>query len=633
MQRETVLALLILGSLGLTGAGVLPPVVGLAVLVLAVLAALARPHSSSTAYGSARMASYREAAQAGLLETQGLILGRADRLDDTRDPQRLLRIRDYVHLATFSPTGGGKGVSLVIPNLLTAPLSIVVTDIKDGENFRATAAWRRQRLGHRVFRFDPFATCGPGGDSFNPLDFIDDRALDFYDQCRDLANMLVVRTGNEMDPHWNDRAENVIAGMIAFTCATASPQDRNLTSVYRLVSSPDRFARALLAMEHLPSHHGVLATAAGNLAWLKDRELGGVLSTVARHLDFLASPAVAEALGSTRFDPRALQDPRQPATLYFCMPTARADSLPGLYRLLVGATLWVITRGAPSEDRRVLFLLDEAAQMGRLQVLERATTLLRGKGIRLWYFFQSHEQVSQCYGDQASVLLDNIGTKQYFHLNSLETAKTLSERIGAATVAVSQRQEGASSSRPQPQAFAPGQAGSTSHSTSVSRSEIARKVLFPDEILTLPRDTMLLFHKNLHVVAGSLVRYYADPEFAEFAACSQAGSPVPPRRAPWKSTRLRRPRVTRRRVAALLFLLSLAFWIALGVAPPLEDKLNRLLSSDSDALFAERIRVKRLARALDREDDRRRREAAEAAQLKQWRERRQALEHALERRQ
>ena len=31
----------------------------------------------------------------------------------------MIRIRDFVHLATFAPTGRGKGVSVLIPNLLS----------------------------------------------------------------------------------------------------------------------------------------------------------------------------------------------------------------------------------------------------------------------------------------------------------------------------------------------------------------------------------------------------------------------------------------------------------------------------------------------------------------------------------
>ena len=39
-----------------------------------------------------------------------------------------------------------------------------------------------------------------GGDRFNPFDWIDPKRPDFIEVCRDLANMLVVRTGKEHGP-------------------------------------------------------------------------------------------------------------------------------------------------------------------------------------------------------------------------------------------------------------------------------------------------------------------------------------------------------------------------------------------------------------------------------------------------
>ena len=52
--------------------------------------------------------------------------------------ERLLRVDDAIHLASFSPAGGGKGVGVIIPNLLSYRGNCVVVDPK-GENFRANS--------------------------------------------------------------------------------------------------------------------------------------------------------------------------------------------------------------------------------------------------------------------------------------------------------------------------------------------------------------------------------------------------------------------------------------------------------------------------------------------------------------
>ncbi|MFX9161874.1 type IV secretory system conjugative DNA transfer family protein, partial [Acinetobacter baumannii] len=74
-----------------------------------------------TTYGSARWADAREVRRAGLLGTDGVVLGRFD--------GRYLRHDGPEHVLCFAPTRSGKGVGLVIPTLLTWPNSTIVHDI------------------------------------------------------------------------------------------------------------------------------------------------------------------------------------------------------------------------------------------------------------------------------------------------------------------------------------------------------------------------------------------------------------------------------------------------------------------------------------------------------------------------
>ncbi len=92
--------------------------------------------------------------------------------------------QSFTHLATFAPTGRGKGISVLIVNLLSYRFSCVVTDPK-GELFQLTAEHRRRNSGIASSGLIRAELCGPGSDTCNPLDFIDDKADDFLDQCRD----------------------------------------------------------------------------------------------------------------------------------------------------------------------------------------------------------------------------------------------------------------------------------------------------------------------------------------------------------------------------------------------------------------------------------------------------------------
>ncbi|MCV6576744.1 MAG: type IV secretory system conjugative DNA transfer family protein [Cohaesibacter sp.] len=114
----------------------------------------------STHFGSARFARNREIKKAGLLNREGLILGRRK--------GEVLRYSGPGHLLTFAPTRSGKGAGGVIPNLLDYKGSAFVIDMK-GENFAGTGRFRKT-VG-RVVTIAPFSDDVPSG-GYNPLDFI-----------------------------------------------------------------------------------------------------------------------------------------------------------------------------------------------------------------------------------------------------------------------------------------------------------------------------------------------------------------------------------------------------------------------------------------------------------------------------
>jgi type IV secretion system protein VirD4 len=147
-------------------------------------------------------------------------------------------------------------------------------------------------------------------------------------------------------------------------------------------------------------------------------------------------------------------------------------------RLWLSALLQsLIARGpvAPTQTR-ILFLLDEVAQLGAMNELTQAVSLLRGYGMNLWFFFQDLGQLKSLYPHEAwQSFLANTNIHQYFGIRDLETAKMLSERIGKTTVRTFNR--------------------SVSNGSNMNSgwSERERELLTPAEILSLPSDELFLF--------------------------------------------------------------------------------------------------------------------------------------------
>jgi type IV secretion system protein VirD4 len=425
--------------------------------------------------------------------------------------ENLIRIDRFAHLMTVAPTRRGKGVSVVVPNLLSYQGSTCIVDLK-GELAALTAEHRRRAFGHRCIVINPFRLPGLGGETINPLDFIDAHSPEFLDSCRLLANAMVVRSGKEDDPHWPDSAEFMITAVIAYVCALETdPRERNLNLVKETLSSRKNLADAAVRMQQSRGFDGVLSRLGHTMTWFIDRELGSVMTTSNRFLNFIDSPLVAASLASSSFDPIEL---RGKASLYLVLPQTALQTHGGLLRLWLATILRRLTAGLPDEQHPVLFMLDEAGHYaGQMQILEDATTIMTGYGIRLWYVFQSLGQIRECYGDKASKLLDNIDTQQYFGINSFESCKGLSEMLGETTLIVASEQDGTSTSYQT--GLGQPRSENWSRSRSTTLSEVGRFLLKPDEVRRLPEDVSLVIQRNLPPIACKLLRYYDHPAFRQ----------------------------------------------------------------------------------------------------------------------
>ena len=138
------------------------------------------------------------------------------------------------HTFVCAPTGAGKTVGFAVPTLLSHAGSTVVLDVK-GELFAVTARHRREGLGQRVRRIDPFGAAGPlPADAFNPLDTVVTEydlaegpvtALDreeapfAFDNAKMISEMLVTKSGEEREPFFVDNARQFLTGLVLFVAA------------------------------------------------------------------------------------------------------------------------------------------------------------------------------------------------------------------------------------------------------------------------------------------------------------------------------------------------------------------------------------------------------------------------------
>lgn len=94
-------------------------------------------------HGDARFAGAADLSKHGLFKPSpnGIVVGKFN--------GKLVRLSGQQFVILAAPTRSGKGVGVVIPNLLEYQESVVVLDIKQ-ENFDLTSGWRASQ-GHEVF--------------------------------------------------------------------------------------------------------------------------------------------------------------------------------------------------------------------------------------------------------------------------------------------------------------------------------------------------------------------------------------------------------------------------------------------------------------------------------------------------
>lgn len=414
----------------------------------------------------------------------------------------VVSVPGVVHAAFFIPSGGGKSTGIVVPKLLSDPNSAVVIDPK-GELYGLTAR-ARAALGNEVAVIDPFGVTGtPNEFCFNPLSLIGPKSPRVIDDAGALANALIVRPESIDDPHFLNSAELYIKAVISAVIACL-PGARNLPAVASTLADKKDLDDARTVMKESNAFGGGLRMLGNKISAAPEKEEGSIRSTISHSLSFLDSPLVAESLSRTTFDPEQLINGRM--TIYLCLPPEFMSSHAGLMRVWIAALILLVTRSG-LKNNTINFLLDEAASLGKLESLENALVQLRGYGVRFTLFYQSLGQLKKVFGEgQDQTFLSNMSLTAYAAVNDYATAEQISKMLGKTTIANRTGSAGWNKTHN----YDPGGRDSSSEGSNlgVSVTGHGRELLTPDEVMTLPPQTLIVFTQGSPAMLVDMVPYY-----------------------------------------------------------------------------------------------------------------------------
>jgi type IV secretion system protein VirD4 len=155
---------------------------------------------------------------------------------------------------------------------------------------------------------------------------------------------------------------------------------------------------------------------------------GSVLGTLQTHLRLFDSDMMRRLTDTSSMDVEALVTGK-PMSLYIIVPPLRLTAYRPVLRLWLSNLILAMTQRPEPPEERTLLLCDEVGNLGRIDALLTAATLMRSWGMTLWCFWQNIAQL-QIYGAQANTLVDNAGVIQTFGARNLRMAQDLANMVG-----------------------------------------------------------------------------------------------------------------------------------------------------------------------------------------------------------
>ena len=256
--------------------------------------------------------------------------------------------------------------------------------------------------------------------------------------------------------------------------------------------------------------HPKVAEAAANMYNGAEQTRASIMQTAQTSMAVYQDPLVKKNTAVSDFSLRDLLDPSGEVSLYLVLQPNDIDKLRPVLRLFVNTMLAKLVRdmkfdtneesGKKPKKQRLLLMLDEFPQLGRLESIEKTLAICAGYGVKICIVAQSMGQLNKIY-TKDNAIPGNCHVQVYF-TPTLEdgggTAKTLSDTLGERTIH--------------------SQSKSTNGKMfegSVSTSQIARKLMTPDEVRRMPDDRELVFVAGFRPIYGKKIRYYEEKFFTD----------------------------------------------------------------------------------------------------------------------
>jgi type IV secretion system protein VirD4 len=454
-------------------------------------------------HGQTRFAGRAELAQKGLFKPgpYAILVGRWGK--------KLIGLPGQLFVILAAPTRSGKGVGVVIPNLLSYQGSVAVLDIKQ-ENFNLTSGWRKSQ-DQAIYLFNPFAQ-DRRTHRWNPLSYV---SRDWAFRISDIQSIaaMLYPDGSAQDRFWIGQARNAFCAFALYlfekidahqrhrrSKSTATQKIPTLGQIYRISTSTEQDVKLYIdSLSKKPFLSEAAHITFANLLCQSEKTFSSILGYFQAPLHAWANPVLDAATSADDFDLRAVR--KQKISIYIGIQPDKLAESRLIVNLFLSQLINVNTCELPERNPELkypcLLLMDEFTAIGKVQIIASALSYMAGYNIRLLPIIQSRSQLNTVYGkDMARAIFTNHALQIIFTPREQKDANEYSEMLGYTTV----RNQNITRGR----------------ETSKTETQEKRALMLPQELKAMPQDTEIFMCEGFaNPVKCGKIKYYEDKRFTK----------------------------------------------------------------------------------------------------------------------
>ena len=467
--------------------------------------------SKQELFGSARFANKNEIRKVGLFSAKdskypAILIGKY------KDEYLYFAGQEFMFLA--APTRSGKGVGIVIPNLVFYSDSVVVLDVKL-ENWKKTSGFRSQ-CGQECYLF------APDNDIFNEQSFSDSEEYHELPLATHRWNLLsyirrnpYLRVGDlqtisqilypatSKNPFFDLTAQSLFEGIVLYLLDTPE-EPCTMERVLRLGEPEEGLDKWIkhIINERREAGRPLSEDTVGalsNFANSPDNTRGNIQASFAAPLKIFRDKLVAAATSGDDFDFRDVRKKRM--SIYVGIRPGNLAKFSLILNIFFSQLIGENVKEEPGDNPELryqcLLLLDEFTAMGYIGIIEKAVSYMASFNLRLLLIFQNKSQLEndKIYNKSGTrTLLTNMGCQVMYAPRDNQDATEYSELLGYKT------EKSTSKTR--------SKVGKTSRTE--SEGEQRRALLLPQEIREIGFEKEIISIANCKPILAEKAFWYKD---------------------------------------------------------------------------------------------------------------------------